>query len=39
MGCIHRIQNKIDPFPSRQFCSGNEIGITRHENYFIDKPF
>lgn len=35
----HRVQNDINPFPSREFCRGYEVCIASDKNNLIDLSF
>ena len=34
---MHRVQDKIHPLSSGQFVSRNKIGISRKQDYFVNK--
>ena len=37
-GFPHRIQDEIDPFPSREFRGRDEVRVTRNEHDLVDLP-
>jgi hypothetical protein len=35
----HRVQNEVHAFASREFGSGDEVGVTGYQNNLTNLPF